>query len=286
MITNLFEYPVYVINLDRRPDRWQQISKMLRASGFQNIYRIPAIDGKKIDTTQIQTLVDPAVFKTLGKKRNQDEDLGSVGAIGCYLSHYKVWRTIVESGKPGIVIEDDLLVIPSLNKFEIVGQPEKFLRGYDIVLLANLALRDKTKRNFKVGKFGVYPYDGMFFGLHFYYLTPQGALKFLNSPDIFPLKYQVDSFMGIAIKTANSSNNLMEKINMGVHVPSLGIQSGSSTDIQTPIQSGLSVFVNSVSQSPSQCIPFIILIILVVILIFIFIIDLYKFSNKIHPTSA
>jgi GR25 family glycosyltransferase involved in LPS biosynthesis len=216
---------VYVINLDRRPDRWESAQKTLKKAGFKDIVRVSAVDGKLIDTDQLKRLVHPSVYNELGKIRKNHEDLGSLGAVGCYLSHLKVWTMIMERNQPAIVVEDDLECHPLFNEFQLTKNTQT-LNKYDFVLLASHVrephLLQKTSE-----KQGIVDYHGMFFLLHFYYLTPNGAKFF--SKDALPIKYQVDSYMSFKIK-----KNTMFK--SGVHKPDMAMQSDTVTDIQTMME--------------------------------------------------
>ena len=219
----LNQYKLYVINLDRRHDRWIQTEQALQEKGFTNYERFSAIDGKLIDTEQMKTLVDPKVYKDLGKIRKRDEDLGSVGAVGCYLSHYKLWQQIAQTGIPAIIVEDDIEFHKNWESFSIVYDTTP-LENYDVVFLGHGYLRE-SKLIPKIKNNGIYPYRGMFFGLQFYYITPKAARLFLE--DSLPMFYQVDSHMSYKIKDDST-------FRVGAHFPSIVNQSGSTTDIQTP----------------------------------------------------
>jgi GR25 family glycosyltransferase involved in LPS biosynthesis len=219
---NLQSLKVYVINLDRRPDRWEMTQKNLRQAGFIDIERVSAVDGKLIDSNQLNRIVDPSVVNSLGKARKNHEDLGSVGAIGCYLSHYKVWNQIIESNKPAIIVEDDLICHPLLNEFSLSKNISP-LKNFDFALLASCIREPHLLPSRRVPQ-GIYPYHGMFFLLHFYYITPVGARFF--SYDALPIKYQVDSYMSFKIKENKDFRS-------GVHIPDMATQSNLSTDIQT-----------------------------------------------------
>lgn len=90
---------IFVINLDRRPDRLNQISDKLRDLGLE-FERIPATDGTAIDL-----------------KKHTDTTLAWFwagfqaplpGAVGCFLSHQRIWRKMFEeSVDQALVIEDD-----------------------------------------------------------------------------------------------------------------------------------------------------------------------------------
>lgn len=263
MSHRLQDLKVYVINLDRRPDRWETVQRSLKRAGFMNIERVSAIDGKMIDSEQLKKIVHSSVYPSLGKIRNNHEDLGSVGAVGCYLSHYKVWKMIEVSNEPSIVVEDDLLCHPLLNEYRL-SKDATPLQKYDFVLLGAM-LREAHRLPQQASKStqGIYPYDGLFFGTHFYYLTPQGARYF--SEDALPVKYQVDSYMAFKFSKDKSFRS-------AVHVPDMGSQSDLNmpTDIQTPMF-GSSILVKiqhgykSLSTNQLTCATGLILIVIILL---------------------
>lgn len=227
---SLKDLTVYLINLDRRPDRLSSALQTLRGAGFSKIERQSAVDGKQIDSEQIRRLVTPSAYKSLGKIRARDEDLGSVGAIGCAMSHYIVWTKVLQSNQPAIVTEDDLTLLDNLDIFEVVRDYKK-MSDYDLVWLGYLSLREPHSSN--NGLAGVYPYKGMMFGMHFYYITPRAAELLISN--FFPIEYQVDSYIGFEIKKNNGNNNLR----VGYHYPNLSWQTVGITDIQTPCNVGM-----------------------------------------------
>lgn len=96
---------VFMINLQRRTDRRE---RMLRALYEQEMTCkvIAAVDGKAMNVSEIHTMgihmlpgySDPYHGRPLTK-----------GELGCFLSHYNIWKEIVERGlKTSLVIEDDL----------------------------------------------------------------------------------------------------------------------------------------------------------------------------------
>ncbi|KAJ8283564.1 hypothetical protein COCON_G00024140, partial [Conger conger] len=96
---------VFMINLQRRGDRRE---RMLRSLYEQEIACkvIAAVDGRALNLSQIQAMgiemlpgySDPYHGRPITK-----------GEMGCFLSHYNIWKEIVERGlKTSLVIEDDL----------------------------------------------------------------------------------------------------------------------------------------------------------------------------------
>ena len=92
--------PVFVINLDRRQDRWAAVSANMERLGMKAT-RISAID--KLSLTD-----DPALLKM------------GAGHVACARSHYKAMQALVASGAPAaLILEDDVEVgesVPALIK--------------------------------------------------------------------------------------------------------------------------------------------------------------------------
>ena len=88
----------YVINLDTRPDRW---NNLMSAEPYLKdiVTREPAVNGRQLKMTQ-------EIYNMFTK--NQFQWKKSV--IGCNLSHISVWSKIAkqESGKYFLVLEDDV----------------------------------------------------------------------------------------------------------------------------------------------------------------------------------
>lgn len=98
---------VYLINLDRSPERYAYVRESLETLGFP-YERIAAIDGKNLSSKEIQESVDLATYhQWMGH-------LPKVGMIGCCLSHMKAWETFLASPyECALIFEDDVSFEPS-----------------------------------------------------------------------------------------------------------------------------------------------------------------------------
>lgn len=88
---------IYVINLDRRPDRFSEVQIELRKAGINNYEKFCAIDGKTLTHKYKFVPTD-----TMG-------DAQAMGHIGCTLSHFGVLNKAKEDGaEKYVVFEDDV----------------------------------------------------------------------------------------------------------------------------------------------------------------------------------
>lgn len=100
--------PVFVISLARAPERRATISQHLTGLGIE--YRmIDAVDGKAMEASKIAEIVAP------GKQMHP-------GAVGCYLSHIKVYEIIRDEDiEVALVLEDDARLNPRVKNLLVNG---------------------------------------------------------------------------------------------------------------------------------------------------------------------
>lgn len=112
---------VYVINLDRRPDRLEHFTSKNKEF-YDQCHRISAIDGSKLNYQYLRgnnfdtnkNWRDPILDRTL-----------TSGEIGCFLSHYHIWKMIKETGEPAMILEDDILLKTHVsNIFPLLGDSD------------------------------------------------------------------------------------------------------------------------------------------------------------------
>ena len=91
------EIPAYVINLDRRPDRWETISRNLDRIGV-TAERIPAVDARLLADREERRI-------ERGDGRSWRISLGSAAGMQ---GHAKAMRRLLESDAPAaLILEDD-----------------------------------------------------------------------------------------------------------------------------------------------------------------------------------
>lgn len=95
--------PIYVINLDRSPERLREISHQLEQLGL-SFERIPAVNGKLASEAQ-KALLDEKGYQSRHGKSSLP------GELGCYLSHVKAIDNFLASGQSfAIILEDDAIL--------------------------------------------------------------------------------------------------------------------------------------------------------------------------------
>ena len=128
----------YVINLSYRKDR---------KKNFINTYNLENINYEIVKAVDKNFLIPNILFvnNILGKTgynnlslniRKNHYEFNTMGAVGCYLSHIKVWLKILKDNvKYGIVYEDDVLFNKNITSNVIIEYINKLPDNWHILLL-------------------------------------------------------------------------------------------------------------------------------------------------------
>ena len=101
--------PKYVINLDRRRDRWQQFQSQPGLGAFKNVRRWSGVDGTTLNLDNDKRVSLFTKRNILKGERRSHAELNTKGGVGCYLSHVGVWQEFMNSpSEVALVLEDDV----------------------------------------------------------------------------------------------------------------------------------------------------------------------------------
>lgn len=95
----IFKQPAFIIHLSRMKEREQYVIQNIKNAGFMNIHLFEGVDGQNTESVRDE----------LDKIGNPPLDNLRPGAIGCLLSHLKLYVHIIQNKIPlSIVFEDDV----------------------------------------------------------------------------------------------------------------------------------------------------------------------------------
>ncbi|XP_053208665.1 glycosyltransferase 25 family member-like [Panonychus citri] len=186
---------VYVINLDRRTERKEAMSKRMDILGINATFW-PAVDGK---------LINEEYLKKRGIKFLPDyEDPYhkrpmTFGEIGCFLSHYDIWKDMIKKNHKFVVIlEDDVRFERSFRpRFKaLLGAIKKYeesFGGTDLIYLGRKAQTDEKFTQTAINGLILPNYSYWTIG---YILTQRGAERLINSKPLEKL-LPIDEFLPI-----------------------------------------------------------------------------------------
>ena len=161
IITN--DINTIIISLERDVGRRNKLKYKLPSSGLKNIRYIKGVDGDT-DLDKYKFYVQP------------DSDINT-GEIGCFLSHYSVWNTIVKNKTDyTLVLEDDATFRSNFNNYLNMITDNFNKIDFDIILLACWRQTPFSK---KYNDFLKYYSDST--NAHSYIITFNGAKKLINS---------------------------------------------------------------------------------------------------------
>lgn len=206
--------PIYCINLDKRPQRYRSFA---RQPGVQQlkIQRFSAVDGSKISLNS-PDISNQTKYNILHKTRRAHSQIDTLGAIGCSLSHYSIWKEFLRSDHDYcFVLEDDALVPVGLaNQIKLATMAG---HNFDVWALS-YKLYNKTLNEVGPGwKSPVY-----FWGTSAYIISRKGATELIDQ--FFPIECHLDNYMCLK----NSFGKIRLHVNDNVQMYTLPY----GTDIQ------------------------------------------------------
>jgi hypothetical protein len=155
---DLFEN-IWVINLDRRPERWLSTEDRLNRIGLYP---------RRWSATDKEDSVVADEYQRLRPKIRQ-------GEFACYKSHLNLWKFLYESKVPyAVIFEDDISIPPSVTIKDIAKTIDDS-KGFDVLLLGHCYapfLHMKPVETSRVGSAAC---------LHAYVVSAEGLRKLVES---------------------------------------------------------------------------------------------------------
>lgn len=172
---------IYIINLERDIAKKRAMERQLEELGITNYEFFSAIDGRDLSDEELQKYVYdyPACQLTLGE-------------IGCALSHYYLYKKIVENNeKSALILEDDINLSESFSDgLEIIEQIMQSPKAKVLVMGLLNRVRNKP-RKVGWGDYQEYPVISAY-GTYGYAINQSGAKNLLHH--LLPIRYEADMF--------------------------------------------------------------------------------------------
>lgn len=172
---NIFNIPVYYISFNYE----SKLEKNLSEVGFKNITRFQAVDGRKFSLNSLldEKIISIRSYKDILTVREQHSGMPSLGAIGCTMSHYELWRLCVEKNLPYIAIAESDLHLNKINPV-IQDKIKKILERPNSVFISAHITRKKNTH---------------FIGTHFYIVSNSACKELIKNT--FPIDVQTDAYI-------------------------------------------------------------------------------------------
>lgn len=195
--------PIFIISLKRAQERRANMIKKMKEIN-QNYIIFDAVDGKNMNNNQ----------KNMCNKFEKLSD----GEKGCFLSHYLLWKKILESGYETVIIFEDDAEIINIEDFKNIQQ--FLIPDYDAIFLG-FCYEQYNKKVKELKKYSIYKTNKVLC-THAYILTKNGIKKMLDYLDNQKTwNYPVDHVV-----------NKIDNFNKYLISPQLVKQSGEKSSIR------------------------------------------------------
>lgn len=191
VLTDIRTCPAYVINLDRRKDRWTKFSAQPTLKEFTNLQRFSAVDGSLLDVKNDKRISLHTRQNIFRKYRRSDYEINTAGAIGASLSHFTIWETFLKSDAEYLVVFEDDTIVDEKVMLKVDSLIPKLPKDWDMWLLgrhrwaySGVPLTADKKGWWKVRNFT---------GAHGYVLSRRGAEMLLQEK--FPIETHVEYYI-------------------------------------------------------------------------------------------
>lgn len=187
---DIFQAPIYVINMKQRPDRWKLFTEQDPAVRALKIHRVNAVNGKALNWLTDKRIAPYTRLNIMRNDRRSHREVASMGAIGCTISHANIWRKLVKSGAPyAVVMEDDARF--TMNQLQKLNEIAKTVPPSTAIWLLGLFKPNMVREPLPSGS----PWSRVFTftASHAYVITRGAAQKLLEQ--VFPIDMHVDHYM-------------------------------------------------------------------------------------------
>ncbi|XP_020812456.1 glycosyltransferase 25 family member [Drosophila serrata] len=181
---------IFMINLKRRPERREKMERLFEELGIEAEY-FEAVDGKELTEDRLQEM---GVGFLPGYEDPYHHRAMTMGEIGCFLSHYSIWVTMVRKGlKEVLILEDDIRFEPYFrhNAIRVVNQARS-VGEYDLIYFGRKRLKEESEP--WVSDADSLVHAGYSYWTLGYVLSLEGALKLLAAKPLEKL-IPVDEFL-------------------------------------------------------------------------------------------
>jgi GR25 family glycosyltransferase involved in LPS biosynthesis len=193
---------LYVINLDKDIERWNKIQKQLLMFNSTSFIpqKISAVVGKKLDLKGLNMSIRTKAC--IDEPRCGHESINTMGEIGCYLSHYNVWKEFLNTkDEYCIICEDDIVFEKKILDINVLYEKVKSFLSTEndppIAIFLTIMSIFYDKKNIKELP-ELWRATGRFFGTACY-LINRSMANFLVK-NAFPIEVQVDSYIAFLSK--------------------------------------------------------------------------------------
>lgn len=187
-------FNVFVINLKHRVDRMNNFNTQYSKCDLSKIkeyIRIEGVDGRHLD---IERYLSPKALDELYASETRGfrvkHNQLTRGAVGCYLSHLKVYKAIMELDQEYAIVFEDDVKLDHVDLYKRIRVAiARLPNDWDILLLGCWCHKCMPAPTYKRAQH--------FFLLHAYIIRQSAASTILRHVDQTQLRQQIDSELSV-----------------------------------------------------------------------------------------
>ena len=184
--------PTFVINLDRRPDRWANFSAQPALAEFKQLQRFSAVDGANLNLLQDERISLHTRMNLVNRARRSHYEIATPGACGASFSHIGIWEQFLKSGAEYVVVFEDDTVVDQTSLAYIDALIPRLPTQWDMWLLGTHKWGLDGKALDPLNPKGWYTVSS-FTGAHAYVLSRKGAELLLENP--YPIETHIEYYI-------------------------------------------------------------------------------------------
>jgi len=190
---HLDDIPIVVISLDRRPDRWAAFLQRAAAARIdKKVQRLSAVDANDFVAHEHPDISLMTAYNIKHEMRRSHHEIDRPGAIGCSLSHFKAWKSLLDSSAPAMIIFEDDSPIPTDITERIAILLSELPENSDMVTFFNTTYTNNQKGCDPDPNNSPWWNCTSLMGAHAYMITRRGATSLLAKA--YPIEMHVDAY--------------------------------------------------------------------------------------------
>ena len=194
MGAHLKDIPIHYISFNPNND----LEQSFKNNGMTNIQHFKAVNGKKMDLKLLYNSGELSTHSlyTIQNSRCSGIDMHSKGAIGCYLSHYELWKYAIEQNIPYIMIAEDDFRMKNV-KPEYIESIQNQIYKFHNQTPKSVYLMDYHSSNLRYTSLDSSHFNiiDRFYGTGCYIISLEACRELVRKA--LPMSTQVDSYMSI-----------------------------------------------------------------------------------------
>ena len=173
-----------IVTLPRRRDRWEKVVRALASAGIARVRKFTAVDGATLAEDALRPLVHRNSIVS-GEPTSHIQLTRP--AIGCFLSHLKIWQRFLDGGGDRLmVLEDDALPQQGYSTASVERILAAMPANADLVLLGCSIMAGLAEKTENAAFCRVYYFNGTYA----YLITREGCAKLLQQ--LLPMRAHID----------------------------------------------------------------------------------------------